>query len=222
MLNLDFLKERMMRYLPFIWLVILMIACNRNSDTATRYHEDGRAKPIVAIASMIDTTSCDSAWSLSEELTSMVVQRMGQGGNLYVSATADDAFTENPFSQDLTWIKRGFPEQEFVVFLELVEHDTVAANPLKKHLPPQEVSTNLNMAVRVRVIDLRGSVPTIVLQEMIRDSYFIPKTLIPVDYNAVIWGTDEFRKSPMGIAHTQLVQEIASRISEYILLAKSR
>ena len=57
---------------------------------------------------------------------------------------------------------------------------------------------------------------------MIRDSYFVPKTLIPTDYSVQSWGTEGFRKSPMGIAHAQLIQEIASRITDYILLAKSR
>ena len=57
---------------------------------------------------------------------------------------------------------------------------------------------------------------------MIKESYFIPKTLIPTDYNTAVWGTDEFRNSPMGIAHAQLAQEIAARVSDYILLAKSR
>jgi hypothetical protein len=78
------------------------------------------------------------------------------------------------------------------------------------------------MGIRLRVIDLRGNAPKVVLQEMIRDSYFVPKTLIPTDYSVEVWGTDNFRKSPMGIAHAQLVQEVATRITDYILLAKSR
>ena len=57
---------------------------------------------------------------------------------------------------------------------------------------------------------------------MVRDSYYIPKTLIPVNYNEVVWGSDEYKKTPMGIAHSQLIQEIVSRVSDYVLLAKSR
>ncbi len=217
-----FLQRGIMRYLPTVLLGLLAVACNRNNDAMTRYHEDGRAKPVVAIASMIDTTSFDAPWSVSEELTSMVVQRVGQSGKIFVVSKEDDAFTENPFGQDLEWVKREYPEQEFVVFLELVEHETAPANPSKKNVPIQEMSTNLNMAIRLRIIDLRGASPKIVLQEMVRDSYFIPKTLIPTNYSVVVWGSDEYRKSPMGIAHTQLVQEISARISDYILLAKSR
>jgi len=89
-------------------------------------------------------------------------------------------------------------------------------------LAPQEVSTNLKMAVRLRIVDLRTQEPKIVLQEIVRGSYYIPKTLLQTDYNQVVWGTDEYRKSPMGIAHTQLIEEITLRLSDYLLLAKSQ
>jgi hypothetical protein len=213
-----------MRLLSLSLLLVLATAsCSRsNKDEMTRYHEDGRAKPVVAVASMIDTTSFDANWSLSDELTTMVMDRIGQTGQIFVKASEEMPFTENPFSSNLDWMKREFHSQEFVVFLELVEHECVAAVKSKKNLPPQEVSTNLNMAVRVRVVDLRGMTPKIVLQEMVRDTYFIPKSLFPTDYTQVVWGTDEYRKSPMGIAHAGLVQEISSRVLDYILLAKSR
>ncbi len=212
-----------MRYLSAIVLGILAASCSRNSDEVSRYHEDGRAKPVVAVASMIDTTSFDASWSLSEELTSMIVDQVSSTGEIFVKSQDDFPFAENPFSSgDLSWMKREFQDKEFVVFLELVEHEAVPATKGKKNYSPQEVSTNLNMAVRLRVIDLRQATPKIVLQEMVRDSYFIPKALLPTDYTTAVWGTDEYRKSPMGIAHTQLSQEIANRISDYILLAKSR
>lgn len=221
MLNF-FSKENNMRYLPALMLSLLAVGCNHSNDFMTRYHDDGRAKPAVAITSMIDTTSFELPWSLSEEFTSTLVQQVGVGGKLYVIATEDDVFTENPFGQDLSWIKREYADHEFVAFLELVEHEIAPASKFKKDPVSQQFSTNLNMAVRLRIVDVRGQLPTIVLQEMIRDSYFIPKTLMPTDYSSAVWGTPEFQKSPMGIAHKQIVQEIASRIKEYILLAKSR
>lgn len=211
-----------MRYLSTVILSVLAVGCSHTSDFMTRYHEDGRAKPVAAIASMIDTTSFDANWSLSEELTSMVVAQVGQSGKIFVIPKGDDSFAENPFGQELSWVKRDFSGQEFVVFLELVEHEISPVSKWKKETPLQEVSSNLNMAVRLRVIDVRGQSPKVVLQEMVRESYFIPKTLIPIDYNVSNWGSPEFQKTPMGIAHAQIVQEIGARVSDYILLAKSR
>jgi len=211
-----------MRYLSAIMLGLGLMSCNRsNNDEMSRYHEDGRAKPSVAVASMIDTTSFDASWNLSEELTSMIVGQISAGGQIFVRSQDESPFTESPFGADLSWMKREFQSQEFVVFLELVEHESVPVTKAKNY-SPQEVSTNLNMAVRLRVIDLRPATPKIVLQEMVRDSYFVPKTLIPVDYSTAYWGTEDYFKTPMGIAHAQLVQEISNRISDYILLAKSR
>ena len=195
---------------------------NKNDQTATRYHEDGRAKPITAVPAMIDTTSFDAPWSIAEELTSSIVQTMSGGGRIYIQSRDDFAVAENPFSNDLSWMKQEFQNQEFAVFLELVEHELVPSMKAKNSSSPQEISNNLNMAIRIRVVDLRGSAPKIVLQEMVRDSYYIPKTLLPTDYSVTAWGTEDYPKTPMGIAHAQIAQEIAARISDYILLAKSR
>lgn len=210
-----------MRRIPAILIALAAASCNRSqNDEMSRFHEDGRAKPSVAVASLLDTTSFDASWSLSEELTEGVMNLVAGTGQIYVRSQQESPFTENPFGSDLSWMKREFQGEEFVAFLELVEHEFVPV--LTKGTPLQEASSNLNMGVRLRVIDLRPAVPKIVLQEMIRDSYFVPKTLIPTDYAVEVWGTEGYKKSPMGIAHAQLIQEIADRITDYILLARSR
>ncbi len=217
-----FSPERFIPALMPLMISLFAASCNRCCDDTTRFHDDGRAKPVVAITSMIDTTSFDAPWSLSEEFTSIIFNQIAAGGEIYVQSHEEFPPSENPFNADLSWMKKEFASQEFAVFLELVEHDTVPATKGKKNFNPYEVSTNLEMAVRIRVIDLRSSQPKIVLQEIVRDSYFIPKTILATDYSTAGWGTAEYRKTPMGIAHSQLAQEIANRISDYILLAKSR
>lgn len=214
-----------MRRLPALLLVLLSFSCSKSNEEISRYHEDGRAKPIVAIASLIDTTSFELPWSLSEEITSTIISQISQKKTLYVNSKEDYAFAENPFGTDLSWVKREFRNQEFVVFLELVEHENAPVLKGKKqmkNLPPQELSNNLNMAVRIRVVDLRAETPKIVLQEIVRDSYYIPKTILPTDYTQVVWGMDDYRSTPMGIAHTQIAREIVDRVTDYVLLAKSR
>jgi len=210
-----------MRPIPALLIALAAVSCNRNqNDEMSRFHDDGRAKPSVAVASMLDTTSFDASWSLSDELTQGVMNLVAGTGKIYVHTQQESPFTENPFGSDLSWMKREFQGEEFVAFLELVEHEFV---PVKsKGITLQEASSNLNMGVRLRVIDLRSANPKVVLQEMVRDNYFVPKTLIPTDYSVEVWGTEQYKKSPMGIAHALLVQEIASRITDYILLAKSR
>jgi hypothetical protein len=210
-----------MRYLPILFVAVFAVGCcSRCKDqSSTRYHEDGRAKPVAAMPAIIDTTSFDVSWSISEELTSAIAQMISRGGQIIIQSQDDFAIASNPFGGDLSWMKREFQNQEFAVFLELVEHEFV---PSSNNPSDREYANNLKMGIRVRVIDLRGSDPKIVLQEMIRDSYYIPKTYFPVDYNTVTWGTEDYKDSPMGTAHAKIAQEVALRVSEYILLAKSR
>lgn len=206
----------------FVFFIILSITgCNRTKqEEMSRFHEDGRVKPSIAIASVLDTTSFDASWSLSEEFTEEIIHSIASSKEVFVHPKQESPFTENPFGSDLSWMKREFQGEEFVAFLELVEHEFT---PIRSAgVTAQEAPSNLNMAVRVRVIDLRPEQPKVVLQEMLRDSYFVPKTLIPTDYTTDVWGTDGYRKSPMGVAHAGFVQEIASRITDYIQLAKSR
>lgn len=210
----------MRRFTPIL-LTLTAIACSKSGNDLTRFYEDGRAKPVVAIASVIDATSDDLPWSLSEELTSMIVSEVSQGGRICVTAKDELAATDTPFGSDLSWVKREFPEDQFVVFLELVEHDIAAVEP-KTGAIPFETAMNLNTTVKLRVVDLRSLAPKIVLQEQVRNTYFIPKNMVPTDYAVSGWGTNEFTRTPMGQAHQQLVHEVALRINDYIQLAKSR
>ena len=210
----------MRRFAPIL-LTLTAIACSKSGSDLTRFYEDGRAKPVVAIASVIDATSVDLPWSLSEELTSMIVDGVSQGGRICVMAKDELAATDAPFGPDLSWMKKEFPEDQFVVFLELVEHNIAAVEP-KTGAAPFETAMNLNTTVKLRVVDVRSLSPKIVLQEQVRNSYFIPKNMVPTDYAVSGWGTNEFPRTPMGQAHRQLVHEITLRINDYILLAKSR
>lgn len=210
----------MRHLLAAIALGSLVGGCTRADMMMTRYHDDGRAKPVLAIAPVIDTTMFDLPWSLSEELTATVVQKVGKSGKIFISSREDDTYTSNPFGVQLDWMKKTFEDQEFVAFLELVKHEAVPSR--EGETSTQESSVSLEMALRLRVIDLRSARPSIVLQETIRDNYFVPKELCPSDYNVIAWGTEDFNKSPMGIAHAQLLEQAATRISDYVLLAKSR
>ena len=212
----------MLRYFILCFCALAFTACKSNSpEEFTRYYEDGRAKPVIAIAPMIDTTSNEFSWSLADEMQSLIMNRIAQKGTLFVNRD-ENAFipsSENPFGTDVSWVKREFAPNEFVVFLELVEHESV---PTSKTISATDSSSNLNMQIRVRIIDIRSNSPKIVLQEVIRDSYYITKNTLPTDYNMVTWGTDEYMITPMSQAHSKITKEVVERLNDYVLLAKSR
>ena len=88
-------------------LSVCCLSCSRRYDQTTSFYEDGRAKPVVAITSMLDTTSFDVSWNLSEELTGKISQAMGQSGEIVVRSLDDAPFSENPFGNDLSWMNKG-------------------------------------------------------------------------------------------------------------------
>ncbi len=223
----------MLRSIIMSLLAIIAYGCqNQNKPIeTTRFYEDGRAKPVVLITPIIDSTSCDIPWSLSDEFSTLIQQKLARKGGIFITQThqTDPIYSNNPFSKNIAWMKKNYQRQEFVVFLELVEHANVPVNeesPKKARIMDIEnirnISTNLNMATRLRLVDLRGETPKIVLQELVTDTYYISKNHIDTDYTHIMWGMDEYNTSPMGMAHNQLAKEIAERLFDYIFIAQSR
>ncbi len=202
-----------------IFTLFLFSSCSNNqsdNNNVSRFYDDGRARPVVAVSTVIDSTTYDLPWSLSEEFTYLIKNQLANNKNLFLSSTEvmDENLTnaDNPFDINISWMKDRFNNSEFLVFLELLNH-----NELKK----ANIS-NLEMSMRLRIVDVRGKEPKIVLQECINDNYYIAKGSIKEDYQNTIWGSAEYANSRMGLAHKQLAKEISNRISDYIALSKSR
>lgn len=210
-------------------LALLSTGCNQSRfSQQTVYNEQAHSRPVVAIVPLIDSTKNDISWSMSEELTATIFHRLSQRDKLYlvdiekIKTNLKKVPTGiNPFGPSLAWTKKAFSKDEFVVFMELIEHDEI---PLRhqKTASPEEVSAELNMTVRIRVVDLRGEEPKIILQEMVHDSHHIPKQFTQTNFYQVPWGRESYSISPLGLAHAQLSKEIATRLEEYILLSKSK
>ena len=216
------------------WFFVLCIAafgCSTKNmgDQATRFHEDGRVKPVVALLPVFDRSGADMGWSLSEELTDHLQERILNRNNFYLSSPQEiqEAISHlqdqhHPFSSNTDWIKEAFKDQEFVVFTELVEHD-IHDKPLKGNfLEKITPSSELAATMRIRIFDLRSSHPEIVLQELIHQTHLIPKLSTFPSADPERWKKLTFHVSPIGLAHTQLVKEVEQRIEEYILLTKGQ
>jgi hypothetical protein len=216
------------------WIVSLCIAAfgcsqNHSQDQTTRFHDDGRAKPIVALPPVFDRSDTEIGWSLTEEFTDHIRSRLVKRNNFYLN-TSDEINViitslneeHNPFSSDIGWIKETFKDYEFVVFTELVEHD-IHAKPLKGNFIDKITpSSELSLTMRIRIFDLRGAQPQVVLQELVHQNHLIPKPSHLNEFNPERWKKMSFNISPLGLAHSQFTKEISTRIEEYILLSKSK
>jgi hypothetical protein len=211
-------------------LCLASFGCSKNvHEQATRYYDDGRSKPIVALVPVFDRSGAKISWSLSEEFTDQLRQRFLKQSQFYINTpeqinaeieTLNE--TNNPFSRDYAWIGKAFGEEEFVVFAELVEHDIHPKATKKNFIDKLTPSCELSMTMRVRVFDLRGEKPEIVLQELFHQSHLIPKPSDLTEQSDDRWKKMSFSITPLGLAHSQFSKEIAKRIEDYILLSKSR
>ena len=210
-------------------LCIALFGCTKNVDEQTsRYHDDGRAKPVVSVIPVFDQSEAKIAWSLSEEFTNQLRQRLFKRNRFYLSTpeeinTVTSKLTEeeNPFSTDYGWVKEAFDGHEFIVFTELVEHD-IHPKPLKNNfLDKLTPYCELSMTMRVRIFDLRSPKPQIILQELIHQSHLIPKPSNLMEASPDRWKKMTFNVSPMGLAHSQLSKEVSKRIEDYILLSQT-
>ncbi len=218
------------RFILLFSALIAFSSCHTKKDfSVTRYHEDGRSKPTVALIPVFDRSEAQIAWNLSEEFTFQLKKCFLKRKNFFLESTDQlnekTAFlTENtnPFSNNFSWVKEVFDEEEFAIFTELIEHDIhpkkLKNNFLDKITPPWELS----LTMRIRIFDLRSKTPQVILQELIHQNHLIPKPKDLLKKHPDTWKKITFGVTPLGLAHLQFSKEVAKRIEDYILLSKSR
>jgi hypothetical protein len=215
-------------FLQLVALTFIAAGCNLAVQQASKQPQQTILKPIVTIVPVIDSTK-DSHWGLSDEFTYCINHQLAQRNHFFLldpdktcRVTYQPSFAQNPFIQDVTWIKKSFFNQEFVVFLELIEHNEVARQGDKKPFDSLKCSAELLMTMRIRIFDLRGEEPKIVLQELLHESHFIPRAFTRSNFQQEKWGHETFAISPMGLAHSQFIRHICNRLEEYILWTAHR
>ena len=207
----------------------ILVGCNKSSyDQVSRFHDDGRARPVVALIPVFDRSDAKMAWSLSEEFTDHLKQCLLKKNHFYLStpdivnaAIEKIDKDQNPFVNDLSWVKDVFKSQEFVIFTELIEHDIHAKEMKNTFMERLTPSHELSMTIRIRVVDLRSEEPQIILQEMVHQNHLVTKPSDEREYTPDKWKKFTYALTPIGFAHSQLTKEVAKRIEEYIILSKS-
>ena len=208
-------------------LALIATSCDDRQSQMQSYNQTAAAtKPIVAVVPVIDNTKNSYDWNLSDELSSGLYYRLSQQDRLFLvdaphvrAKIKKLSEGQNPFGPDFSWVKKAFHGDEFAVFLELVEHEEMIKQDRKNPSEKESCAADLNMSMRVRVFDLRGSEPKIVLQELIHDTHFIPRQFTQLNFHQVPWGDVSFNISPLGLAHAEFIKTIASRLDDYIQMA---
>lgn len=215
----------MRRLFPLFFMVILWAGCSNQKETAqVRYHDNGFCKPSVALFHVYNHSSSTLPWDLSEEFTAEITSRLKNKDQLYLIKEEEIAWqlpmqTDKitPFHNE-TWLLENHPNTEFLAFIELVDHEMIP-RPAPEG---KNISFDLKINFRLKIVDVRDDSPALVLQEMVSDTFFIPWQVAGIDYNKTSWGKALFGLTPIGLAHSRLTKELSKRIEDYVLVANSR
>lgn len=209
-------------FLMLVFVATTSCATRHFRDTAL-YHPSGRAKPLVAVLPVINSVgSGDVGWDLSQEMTEEIRKKVSDSSRIFLfksQANLAQAIALN--SADLgklsTVESQNLSPAEFVVVTELIDqsqHSKGYKNEKRTYL--NEVGVKVTVAMRLRVIDLRGKEPRVVLQEVVTQTQDVGKGYLGVDYSKTPWGTVAFANTPLGMAHSKIVREIVSHVEGYI------
>ncbi|MEN9344526.1 MAG: hypothetical protein RLZZ453_1313 [Chlamydiota bacterium] len=208
-------------------LTLLACGCDDNASfSSVSEMVQPAQRPVVSIVPIIDNTKNDCCWNLSDELSSTIYATLSERDHIWINhssqvrAKAKPLLEKhNPFGTDLSWIKKGFQDEEFVAFLELVEHEEVLNQNKIKPEDPRSCSAELRLSMRVRVFDLRGKEPKIVLQELVHNAHYVHPQFNHLNFYQVSWKEPGFNDSPIGLAHAKFTKELSDRLEDYILTA---
>ena len=204
------------------------MGCQKKQETSfSKYFDDGRAKPTIALLPLKSKTLPNLPWNVVEELEANVKQNIMQMGHLYV---LNEEQIENGIlhlqSNDLLSEKNDlnaiFQPAEFVVQMELIDHQNLKILKPEKAHEINDIENVLNLKMRLVVIDVRKTIPQIVLHEIVDKDQLIDSAQNKINYKEVGIGSTDYYKTPVFLAHRKLCVDLSERINQYIQVARSR
>lgn len=213
--------------------LLLFASCTKQThsarETFTQHHSDGRVKPSVHVTPVRDLCAAEMPWSLSEEFDASISSSLLKDGSLYVmprevTETAMSKLDSPRLDSKLNNLIGLFAPAEFLVELELVRHDEKQITDQTKipaHMQGESVKA-INVEMRVRLFDLRLAKPKMLLQEIVSVEHLVDQNKTATNYYINALGTKGYAKTPLGIAHAKLAEDVAERIEHYVAIAKSR
>lgn len=212
----------LLRMVFCLGLLFTAASCNRDEDNESAYVEQKKESNVAIVPVFDRTENAGVTWNLSDEITSGLRRRLKENDKLSLTEqqkvhalTKKFVGQKDPFATDISWVKHSYPCCQFVVFTEVLEHEEVPASFKNVKSSP----ATLNMSVKIRILDNRGQKSKVILQEIVHNSHNIPKQFNKTNFQQIPWGKENYHVTPVGVAHSNLIKEIATRIEDYILLA---
>ncbi|SCA62987.1 hypothetical protein SCG7109_AG_00230 [Chlamydiales bacterium SCGC AG-110-M15] len=208
----------------------VLSSCSAKNSNVSHLRNTTYSKPSVALVPLINHTETELPWDISKEITLGTREYLLKKNSLYLS-TPDETDSDligvqdiNLLDDDLEMANRFHPN-DFVVLMELIKHEELpyVRQAIKPVYPASgKIAYVLSMMIRIKVLDIRGDEPKVVLREIVRSNHLIPEALSQVHPEARPWGSVSYYHSPLGMSHRRLERDLAQRLETYISSAQNR
>lgn len=164
---------------------LLLVACGPRYGDFFPCHDDGTVKPKVVLLPMSDATKNPER---AQELMSGIRFKLMDRGEVFVYSEEsvkkqmERMGASSFFNPDISFAKY-FGGSDFIVATELVDYSyDQYGNVDDRCMPPHLQRKNLlTLKLRVRMIDMRGQEPCIVMQEILTRHLLVPQNCNPLD-----------------------------------------
>lgn len=221
----------MRKVAALLMVAAMFMGCARQYCDYFAYDDEGIAKPVVAVLPVRDSSWNSMPWDVSRELEEGIWESARRRGKLYCvdphhvdEVVASFGEETDLHSQDLQFFNQ-FTGCDYLVLIDLLEHNEVpyqrgAIEPL--YIIDSDDAFVLAMKARVTVLDVTGPTPRVILREITASNHMIARRFYDIDYTENRWGSQEYHRTPVGVAHERLARDLTERIETITAAAALR
>ncbi|MES2344788.1 MAG: CT253 family lipoprotein [Chlamydiota bacterium] len=200
----------MVQIILFLCLALVATCCNKpHVNEQSSYYENGTAKPVVTLVPLIDQSHHSLPWNLSDEFAHEISHHLLKRGNFFLKTPPH--IKKKRLIYDPSSVKSHFPKTEFVVFIELIQHEEIPLTHENENSPAE-----LQVGLQVRVLDIRGAEPLVILEKVFTDTQYLPKHFTRYNFLPIPWGKEAYSITPFGQVHAKLARQISGCIENHI------
>ena len=212
----------MIKICSFLVMALSVIGCTFNHHDTAKFHNDGTQKPSVMLAPMMGKASVDVSWSVKSEITDRIYNNLINAGQFYFPSD-EGALSYVLGKQDISSCSdarmHDITKSNFIVLVELIDHKEVpyTGQVIKPIYPCDgKIGSVIMMTAMIKVLDMRGKKPKIVLHEVLYSNHLVEKAKSFADYTENQYGSAIYKYTAYNMAHARLANDIAKNVVKYI------
>lgn len=220
------MKNRYIFYVFFLFVSLsIFLSCSKVSQEDSLYHNDGRIKTSIALSAVRDLSDSDFPVNSSEKLTEQIRENIVSENDFYVIPFEIANHTSYSFHSPLHL--KEHTKTDYLAILELIEQKEEPytgqhVRPLYPVADKTQIRSLIQLKMRVKVYDMRGEKPELILFEILPSNHLIPTEMRSLDLKKMEKNPKLYQMSGMGTAQIRLAREVAKRICHYVNISKTK